>query len=83
MRVLPFILSIPHCGLDIPAPLRPDLALDHDQILESIDFGTREIFGDMPALERNYLDKHASVNRTAWALTENGLSFIAAHHLHK
>ncbi len=39
--------------------------------------------GDMPALERNYLDKHASVNRTAWALTENGLSFIAARNLHR
>ena len=50
MPVLPFILSIPHCGMDIPAPLRPDLALDHGQILESMDFGTREIFGDMPAV---------------------------------
>jgi hypothetical protein len=39
--------------------------------------------GDMPALERNYLDKHDAVNRTARALTENGLSFIAAQNLHK
>jgi hypothetical protein len=39
--------------------------------------------GDMAALERNYLDKHDAVNRTARALTENGLSFIAARHLHK
>jgi hypothetical protein len=39
--------------------------------------------GDMPALERNYLDKHDAVNRTAWALTEKGLSFIAARNLHK
>ncbi len=39
--------------------------------------------GDMPALERNYLDKHNALNRTAWALTKNGLSFIAAQHLHK
>lgn len=39
--------------------------------------------GDMPALERNYLDKHAAVNRTARALTENGLSFIAAQNLHR
>jgi hypothetical protein len=38
--------------------------------------------GDMPALERNYLDKHNALNRTAWALTEQGLSFIAAQHLH-
>jgi hypothetical protein len=39
--------------------------------------------GDMPALERNYLDKHDAVNRTARVLTENGLSFIAAQNLHK
>jgi hypothetical protein len=39
--------------------------------------------GDMDALERNYLDKHDAVNRTAWALTENGLSFIAAQRLHQ
>jgi hypothetical protein len=39
--------------------------------------------GDMPALERNYLDKHEAVNRTARALTENGLSFIAAQNLHR
>ena len=31
---------------------------------------------------RNYLDKHGSVNRTARALTENGLTFIAARNLH-
>jgi len=39
--------------------------------------------GDMAALERNYLDKHDAVNRTARALTENGLSFIAARLLHR
>ncbi len=38
--------------------------------------------GDMPYLLRNYLDKHDSVNRTARALTEHGLSFIAARNLH-
>jgi ribosomal protein L30/L7E len=38
--------------------------------------------GDMPKLLRNYLDKHDAVNRTARALTENGLTFIAAQKLH-
>ena len=51
-----------------------DYFRDKAEILES---------GDMAALERNYLDKHDAVNRTARALTENGLSFIAAQHLHK
>lgn len=39
--------------------------------------------GDMPHLERNYLDKHDALNRTAWALTERGLSFLAAQNLHR
>jgi hypothetical protein len=38
--------------------------------------------GDMPFLLLNYLDKHDAVNRTARALTENGLTFIAAQNLH-
>jgi len=38
--------------------------------------------GDMPLLERNYLDKHNALNRTAWALTEHGLAVIAARNLH-
>jgi len=38
--------------------------------------------GDMPLLERNYLDKHDALNRTARALTENGLAVVAARNLH-
>lgn len=41
-----------------------------------------EASGDMPHLLRNYLDKHESLNRTARALTEHGLSFVAAPKLH-
>jgi len=39
--------------------------------------------GLMPKLLTNYLDKHDSVNRTARALTERGLTVIAAWNLHK
>lgn len=39
--------------------------------------------GDMAALEQNFLDKHDAVNRTARALTEKGLAFIAARNLHR
>ncbi|MCR4433402.1 MAG: hypothetical protein NUV70_05080 [Caldiserica bacterium] len=38
--------------------------------------------GEMPLLLRNYLDKHESINLTARALTEKGMSFIAAPLLH-
>ena len=50
-----------------------DYFRDKSQIIES---------GDKEALERNYLDKHDALNRTAWALTERGLSFVAARNLH-
>ena len=39
--------------------------------------------GEMALLERNYLDKHEALNRTARALTERGLAFVAARHLHR
>jgi len=51
-----------------------DYFRDKEEILSS---------GDMPHLERNYLDKHDAVNRTAIALTEKGLAFIAAWNLHR
>lgn len=37
---------------------------------------------EMDALLGNYLDKHAALNATARALTERGLSFVAAPELH-
>ena len=51
-----------------------DYFRDKSEIIES---------GDWAHLERNYLDKHDALNRTARALTEHGLSFIAARNLHK
>jgi hypothetical protein len=38
--------------------------------------------GDWEALELNFLDKFDATNHTARALTENGLSFVAARRLH-
>lgn len=38
--------------------------------------------GDWDAVTLNFLDKYDATNRTAWALTENGLSFVAALNLH-
>ena len=39
--------------------------------------------GLMPKLLINYLDKHDALNQTAKALTEKGLTFIAATKLHR
>ncbi len=50
-----------------------DYFRDKDEIIAS---------GDWDHLTLNYLDKIDATNKTAWALTENGLSFIAATNLH-
>ncbi|MBN1451602.1 MAG: hypothetical protein JW963_11355 [Anaerolineales bacterium] len=39
--------------------------------------------GDWDHLQRNFLEKVKAANKTAWALTEKGLSFVAAPNLHK
>jgi hypothetical protein len=39
--------------------------------------------GDWEGLKKNFMEKVAAANHTAYALTENGLSFIAAQNLHK
>jgi hypothetical protein len=39
--------------------------------------------GDWENLEINFMDKFDAANETAFALTQNGLSFIAAQNLHK
>jgi hypothetical protein len=58
--------------LDHPSDIL-DYFRDQQEVIES---------GDMPKLERNYLEKHNALNHTARALTEHGLSFVAARHLH-
>ena len=50
-----------------------DYFRDKDEIIET---------GDWDNMTLNFSDKLDSLNKTAWALTENGLSFIAANHLH-
>jgi len=42
-----------------------------------------EAQGLMPAMERNYLDKHDALNRTALELTKCGIPTIPAQHLHR
>ena len=48
---LPFVISIPHCSGRIPDPIKPALALSHDDIDDSVDWGTREIFGSLDAVD--------------------------------
>jgi hypothetical protein len=74
-------ISAKHEGGDIAVEQgreRPSDILDYfrdkDEIIES---------GDWDYLQLNYMDKFNALNKTAWALTENGLSFIAARNLHR
>lgn len=60
-------------------------ALDHPSDILDYFRDKKEVLasGEMACLERNYLDKHDAVNRTAKALTEKGLAFVAAWNLHR
>lgn len=46
---LPFVISAPHCSSRIPPEIRGSLALTDQEIEESTDVGTSEIFGALPA----------------------------------
>jgi len=46
---LPFVISIPHCSSRIPNAIKPDIALSRDAVNDSVDWGTREIFGSLNA----------------------------------
>lgn len=45
----PIVISLPHASGCVPESLRPGLALSDAEIMESIDTGTEEIFGALPA----------------------------------
>jgi hypothetical protein len=64
----------------------PDVDMTREHPSDILDYfrdkSEIEAAGDMPYLERNYRDRHDAVNATARALTENGLSFVAARRLH-
>jgi hypothetical protein len=66
---------------------KPEIDANRDHPSDILDYfmpkNEIEAQGLMPAMERNYLDKHDAVNRTATALTEKGLSFVAARNLHR
>jgi len=48
---LPFIISIPHCSDRVPGAIQPALALGHEAVNDSVDWGTGEIFGPLDAAE--------------------------------
>jgi iron-sulfur cluster repair protein YtfE (RIC family) len=64
----------------------PDIEKTREHPSDILDYfrSKEEIIqsGHWDFLKQNYLDRHTAVNNTAKALTENGLSFIAARKLH-
>ncbi|MBI5490091.1 MAG: hypothetical protein HY905_22345 [Deltaproteobacteria bacterium] len=69
-------ISAKHEG-GVPA-VEKDLAHPSDILDYFLPKAEIERQGLMPALERNYLEKHAAVNRTAEALTRAGIAVVAA-----
>jgi hypothetical protein len=73
-------ISAKHEGGDV----KVEQKRDHPSSILDYFISKEEILrqGLMPALQRNFLDKHDAVNATAQALTKQGLAFIAAKNLH-
>ncbi len=46
---LPFVISLPHCSSLVPRAARETVFLSDEEIEESTDVGTKEIFGVLPA----------------------------------
>jgi hypothetical protein len=74
-------ISAKHEGGDVEVEqtrLHPSDILDYfrdkKEVIES---------GDWDSMQLNFMDKVDACNKSAWALTEKGLSFIAAQNLHK
>ena len=62
-----------------------DATLEHPSDILDYFRDKQEVIdsGDWDNLQRNFLEKVVAANKTAWALTEKGLSFVAAPNLHK
>ena len=74
-------ISAKHEGAD------PEIDKEREYPSDILDYfrDKREIIesGDWDNVELNFKDKFDALNKTAWALTAKGLSFIAARNLHK
>jgi hypothetical protein len=74
-------ISAKHEGAD------PEIDVTRDHPSDILDYfrDKKEVIasGDWQAMALNFMDKFDAINKTARALTENGLSFIAAQHLHR
>lgn len=79
----PFVLSIPHCSHRVPDDIRPAIALTDKEILESVDRGTGEIFGALPAaavLRAEWSRLVVDLNRTPGRLDEKGVIAKTDYH---
>ena len=80
---LPFVLSIPHCANRVPEEIKSCMALGEEEVLESVDFGTREIFGRIPAQETlmaQYSRLVADLNRPPDQLDAKGVAALTDYH---
>ena len=65
----------------------PDIDENREHPSDILDYfrDKKEVMeaGDWEFLAENFMDKFIATNKTAWALTENGQSFLAAPELHQ
>ncbi|MFO7885969.1 MAG: N-formylglutamate amidohydrolase [Desulfobacteraceae bacterium] len=81
--ILPFVLSLPHCSAQVPPWIRERLALDTKEIQTSVDLGTDEIFGHLPAryvIKANFTRLVTDLNRNSENYGEKGVIARTDYH---
>ncbi|MEA2059708.1 MAG: N-formylglutamate amidohydrolase [Thermodesulfobacteriota bacterium] len=81
--ILPFVLSLPHCSAQVPPWIRDRLALDTEEIHTSVDLGTDEIFGLLPAryvIKANFTRLVTDLNRSFHDDGEKGVIARTDYH---
>jgi N-formylglutamate deformylase len=80
---LPFIISLPHCSGRIPDTIGRKIALTPEEMVDTIDLGTLEIFGNLPAeavLAAKWSRLVADLNRPPWQRDAKGPVALVDYH---
>ncbi len=80
---LPFVISLPHCSGRIPDAIRRRIALTPEEMVDTVDLGTLEIFGNLPAeavLAAEWSRLAVDLNRSPWQRDAKGPVALVDYH---
>lgn len=81
--MLPLMISIPHCSAEIPEDISGSLALGAQEIIESVDFGSEEIFSALPShhiIKAQWSRLVVDLNRAPDQIDKKGVVALTDYH---